>query len=373
MDVHKLIQDPSGVELGVLAEKVVVAFAAGSFNSRESEIASDIFRLLLKDAGRSVRLTLAEHLYDNDQAPHDVIFSLACDDVDISGRVLQHSPVLTDKDLLAIVESSKDVLKLCAIARRNSISNTVSGALLNSRQETVLKELFNNENALFDDATLMKVWDNIAASHTLLEALVQRGGLSLVVAEKVLSVASDELKKHLTQEYDFSSADAGSSLADAREWGLLGILPVSNIPTPDDSDRVEELVEHLYVNNRLTYSLIVRALCMGFLNLFETSLARMAGVPRVNARILLMGGDSGFRAIYKAAKMPECFVEAVEVLLSISHELTKYGHEKPKDFRKHLVEKIYVNGYNKSIDGMGYLLSIIDGKISSGYTSSSVH
>ncbi len=358
MDIHQFINNPSGVELDTLASKVVLAFNSGSFNFNESAIAADIFRLLLKDAEKSVRATLAEHLYNNPDAPRDVIFRLACDEADISERVLRYSLVLTDDDLMSIVASTKEVLKLCAIAKRDMVSERISDALINTQQEIVLKDLFSNNGANISENSLTEKWGAISSNSTLLEVLAKRGGLPLTVAEKIFAVVSDELRNHISKEYRIGSHVAYKAAIDTREWELLGIMPVSNIPHPDDDERVDDLVEQLYATGRLTYSLVIRALCMGFLNLFEASLAYMAKIPRSNARMLLMGGHDGFEALYHTASMPEGFEGAVEKLLTISHKL---------------IENIYVGGYHRSIEGMSYLLSIIDGKISGSNASQSVH
>jgi uncharacterized protein (DUF2336 family) len=373
MDIKQLIKNPSSVALDTLAERVVIAFAAGDFNLNESSIASDIFRLLLKDAEKSMRATLAEHLYDSPNAPHDVIFKLACDEADISARILQYSPVLTDDDLVVIVSKTAELLNLCAIAQRDNLSEKVTDALLDTRQEAVLSSLFNNKGARLGKNGLERAWGVISSNNSLLEVLARRGGLPFSIVEKIFLAVSDELKNHIANEYKFSSPIVQRSAIDTREWELLGIMPVGNIPHPDDDRRIEELVEHLYKSERLTYSLIIRALCMGYLNLFEMSLAKMADIPRPNARILIMGGSEGFHALYNAAGMPEGFADAVEKLLNIAHKISDYGYSKPHDFRKLLVENIYVKGYHRSVDGMGYLLSIIDGKISGNYASSSVH
>ncbi len=373
MDVHKLIENPYSVPRDTLAEKVVVAFTSGGFNSSESAIASDIFRLLLRDAEKSIRVTLAEHLCRDANAPHDVIMKLARDETDVASRILQYSLVLTDDDLISIVESTKEVLRLCAIAKREKVSERLSEALITTEQEFVLKDLFDNKGAEISERGLNMAWDKISSNNYLLESLVKRGGLPLTVAEKIFTVVSTELRERLAREYKINKPALYKAAIDAREWELLGIMPVGDITHPDADEQVDDLVEQLYATGRLTYSFVIRALCMGFLNLFEASLAKMADIHRANARILLTGGSEGFRALYNAANMPEGFVDAVEKLLFISHKLTHYGYEKPHDFRKQLIENIYVCGYHRSVDGMGYLLSIIDGKISGSYSSFSVH
>ncbi len=373
MDIHELIESPSSVALDALAAKIVVAFSSGSFNLNESAIAADIFRLLLRDAEKSVRVTLAENLYDNADAPHDIIFKLACDENDVADRVLRHSLVLTDDDLVAIVESTKEVLNLCAIAKRDRVSERVSEALIDTRQEAVLNDLFYNKGAKLGEEGLNKAWDMIATNTSLLSALVRRGGLPFTIAEKIFYSVSGELKTYIAREYKLSPVMAQKAASDAREWELLGIMPVEDFLHPDIDERAEDLVDHLQMTGRLTHSLAIRALCMGYLNLFESCLARMADVPRVNARILLMGGSEGFKALYRQAGMPEGFMDAVQALLGITQEITNYGYVRSKDFRKEVVESIYKGGYNRSVDGMSYLLSIIDGKIAGSQSSFAVH
>lgn len=375
-DVQNLISDTSNSSRYSLATKVSSSFSAGEFNETETKIAFDIFRLLLEDADKSIRLTLAENLYNAENAPHDVIFKLACDESDISSKILQYSMALTDDDLINIIQSTKKVLSLCAIARRSSVSEVVSDSLLATGQEQVLSDLFHNVGANFSKDGLERAWAAFSGNNSLLTALVHHGGLPVNIAEKIYALVSDDLKIKMMRDYNLSATTASKVIIEEREWALLGIVPINNrlgeMFHPDNDEQVEELVNQLYISARLSHSLIVRALCMGFLNLFEASIAKMAGVPRVNGRILIMSGSTGFHAIYRAAKMPEGFMDAVEKLLNIALELSEYGFIKPDNFRKRVIEKVYVNGYNRSVDGMSYLLSIIGGKMTNDSVNSAL-
>lgn len=374
MDVHQLIKNPSGVPRAALAAKVAGAYHAGEFNQKEAAIAGEIFRLLLKDTERDVRETLAEHLYNCPTVPHDVIFKLACDEeTDIAARVLEYSMLLTEEDLLSIIKSTQEVLRLSAIARRADVSERVSDSLLDTHQVAVLNELFHNTNAAFNEQGLAKNWGLITSHSSLLEALAKHGGLPLTIAEKLLNVVSGEMKRRMMRQYKIYAPAVHKAAADAREWELLGIVPIASMLHPDDDERVEDLVDQLHDTGRLSHSLLVRALCMGCVHLFEAGIARLANVPRVNARILLMGGPNGFHAIYQASGMPDGFAEAVEKLLIIALELSEYGHAKPEDFRKRVFERVYIEGYQRTVENMPYLLSIIDGKLSGNYNPTTLH
>ena len=367
MDVKKLTNEPSGRVRSMVAAKIAADYRSGNFSKAEAQIASDIFRILMKDVEKKVRKTLSEQLCMSPNVPHDIIMHLAQDENEVAIPVLESSIVLTEDDLMAIVRSTGEVIKLCAIARRDTVSEGLSACLLETRNENVLTTLFENRGANIAEKDMLIAWSQISSSKSLLETLVHRGGLPLSVAEKVYYVVSDELKRHMARSYKIGLPVADKAASDAREWEMLGILPSDGAISPDNDEDVEDLIDQLYMGNRLTHSILIRSLCVGALSIFEAGIARLAGVPRVNARILLMdSGSLGFQAIYKVANMPEGFYEAIRVLLRISLEETEFGRNKRADFRKRVIDRIYMEGHHRSVENMEYLLSIIGGKIGSG-------
>lgn len=364
MDVKKLTDEPSPKVRSMLATKIAVDYQAGHFNDAESQIAADIFRILLRDAEKKIRKTLAEHLSHTPNVPHDIIWKLAHDEPEIAAPILQFSHILTEDDLVAIVKSTREVLKLCAIARRDSISEEVSDSLLETHNEQVLTELFQNKGAAIAERSLVESWKYVSSNRSLLETLVHRGGLPLSIAEKIYVIVSDDLKHQLVKQYKINLPMAQKATSDAREWEMLGIIPGGGKIDPANDTQVEDMIDQLYLSGRLTHSLLIRALCVGSLSVFEAGIARLAGVPRVNARILLMdSGSLGFHAIYKTSHMPEGFFEAIKVLLRLSLEETDFGRNKRSDFRRRVIDRIYIENYHRTVENMEYLLSIIGGRI----------
>ena len=363
MDVKALTQEPSAQVRGLLASKIALDFKENHFSATEASIAVEIFHILVKDIEVKIRQSLAEHLADCAHAPHDIIVKLAQDEPDVALCVLEHSSVLTEDDLIAIVQSTYEVAKLCAIARRQSISEDLSGNLLETSNTLVLQNLFRNKGAAINERQLMKAWDRILTNPSLLETLVTRGNLPLTIAQKLYLAVGDELKDALKKQYKLISPQVNRAIDDVREWELLGLTPNQNAGDPGDEELVEDLIYELQRKGRLTHSLLMRALCVGNLKVFEAGIATLANVPRVNARILLLESSGlGLKAIYKAAKMPDGFYEAVRVLLKISLEETEFGQVRRNDFRKRVIDRIYIGQYNKTIENMEYLLSIIGGK-----------
>ncbi len=364
MDVRKLMQEPSGKARSMVASKLAVDYRSGHFSPSEMAIANDIFRILVKDIEKRVRQSIAEQLCYAPNVPHDIITQLLNDDVEIAIHMLEFSKGISDDDLISIIISSEEVAKLRAIARRETVSVPVSTSLLQSHNISVYQDLLSNKGSILTDHALLAAWPEIIGNEALLDVLVNRGGLSLTIVEKMLNSVSEDFRHRLVKQYKISDPIALRASSDAREWELLSFIPANSNFDPHDDDQVEDLVEQLQFSGRLSHSFLIRALCMGSLNVFEAGLARLAGVPRVNARILMSdAGQLGFRSIYTAANMPEGFSEGIRVLLNISLEESDYGSEKSGDFRKKVIDRIYREGYHRSIDNMEYLLSIAGGKI----------
>ena len=118
MDVKTLAQEPSMEVRGMLASKIAAEYRYSRFTKSEEAVAVDIFRVLLKDATATIRASIAEQLAHCPDMPHDIIWSLANDATQVAAPVLEFSSVLTEDDLISIVRSTREVIKLCAVARR---------------------------------------------------------------------------------------------------------------------------------------------------------------------------------------------------------------------------------------------------------------
>ena len=79
---------------------------SGDERNKVSEVTLQAMLLLARDEVVRVRRVLSETLMDMTDAPPEVILKLARDaELAVSGPILEFSPVLSDDDLLAIIES----------------------------------------------------------------------------------------------------------------------------------------------------------------------------------------------------------------------------------------------------------------------------
>jgi uncharacterized protein (DUF2336 family) len=108
------------------------------------------------------------------------------------------------------------------------------------------------------------------------------------------------------------------------------------------SAQLRNLVEQLDHTDRLSASLLLRSLCMGDMGFFEHALARLAGMPLQNARILIHEhGRLGFESVYMKADLPKRLYPAFRAGIELSNE-THYdgGRNDRSRFIERMLERI---------------------------------
>lgn len=354
-DIQLLVKEPSAAMRGRIADKIATGYNSGLFSDAENSLAIEIFRLLLRDTEMRVRKTLSDKLKDNLNVPHDVIFSLANDATEVAVPVLQHSFVLTEEDLIGIVQATREVAKLKAVAQRESVSKSLAHALIETHVPDVVKEIVGNKSASLAETSLEMLLDDFEREGSVLEELVYRGGLSSAFAERLFSKVSDQLKKSLTRRYRLNLHVVEEATEAARETATLQFLS----PWMSQQD-IQKLVDSMFKAKRLTHSVIIRSLCIGDLRFFETALAKLVGIPVSNARLLILDpGPLGFKALYDSAQMPQAFYPAIKVMLRLSLDETEYGAYRATDFGQRMVERITTGGFDTAVEHMDTLLALI--------------
>ncbi len=164
---------------------------------------------LARDQMTRVRQILSETLKDVAHAPPEVINRLARDvELAVAGPVLEFSPVLTDNDLLAIIESNPVNGSLSAISRRSSVAESVSTAIAQSDDEQAITELLSNSSAQIREETLDMLIDQAPEIEAWHEPLVRRPTLSEKAATRLAGFVADTLLKVLEVREDLDPETA---------------------------------------------------------------------------------------------------------------------------------------------------------------------
>ena len=351
-DVERLLTDSSVDTRAATAEAIASEFDGGQFTAKERELAEGIFRAMMQDAELRVRRALAENLKNSGLVPHDIALTLAKDVTEVATPILEFSQVLTDADLVEII-STADADKGVAIAKRETVSEEVSGALVDMGRKEVAATLLSNDGAEISENSLQTVLTEFGGSDDIQSRVANRGKVPVKVAEKLVNLASANLQQYLTTQYDLSSDLLADAVIQSRERATLSILG----PNSKDGD-IEVLVRQLNRNGRLTPTIILRALCMGDQAFFSAALAELVGIPVHNAELLIHdSGSLGLKSAFEKAGLPEGLYPAVRVAVDVLKE-TEYDGE-PHDrerFTRRVLERILTQFEAMDSDDIDYLL-----------------
>src|ERR1700736_5900568 len=274
------------------------AWLVSDLTGEDRAAAEGALLMMLDDASPLVRQAMAEVFARSAQAPAAIVQALSLDQPSVALPVLEHSPLLIDADLVDIVATGNCEMQ-CAVARRINLPASVCAAIAEVGTPAAALELI--ENAYAELAPFS--WDRIVERHGHLAAIRESMLVleDLPAATRVALVAklSDTLAQFVVARNWLSADRAGRIASEARDRSTV------NIAARSRGDDIRGLVQHLRATGQLTAGLILRALLSGNLELFDTALAELSGLPLDRVAGLVHGrGSAGFRALYEKAGLP---------------------------------------------------------------------
>jgi len=352
-DVQRLMASPSSDVRAETAQKIAVAFDATKLTDKERQLAEAIIRVLMKDVEVMVREALARNLKENPDLPRDVAVALAKDVESVSLPVLQFSTVLSDADLIEIVRNS-GADKQVAIARRAEVSSAVAEALVDhGRTAQVVATLVANPGAQLNESIINKAIEKHGSDVTVRNTLAHRSDLPVTIAERLVAAVSESLRDFLLTKRELSPDQAADLVMQARERATVALLP----PGSKGAD-VVDLVKQLKEHQRLTPSLILRALCMGDLGFFEASLAVLSNTTIVNTRMLIHDeGKLGLQSLYARTNLPTALYPAFRTALDMVRSTELDGGEKDRErYAAKVIERVLTQYEDMDSENLDYLL-----------------
>jgi len=291
--------------------------------------------MLLDDASPLVRQAMAEVFARSADAPAAIVQALSLDQASVALPVLEHSPLLIDADLVDIIATGNCEMQ-CAIARRIDLPASVCAAIAEVGTPSAALELI--ENAYAELAPFS--WDRIVERHGHLAAIRESMLVleDLPAATRVALVAklSDTLAQFVVARNWLSADRAGRIANEARDRSTV------NIAARSRGDDMRGLVRHLRATGQLTAGLVLRALLSGNLELFDSALSELSGLPQARVSALLHDrGGASLQALLIRAGFPESTFAAFQVALEVSHE-TGYVDTvgRAAKLRRRMVERV---------------------------------
>ena len=267
--------------------------------------------ILAKDQIQVVRQVLSEAMKDVADAPADIVRTLARDlEIGVSGPVLENSPVLTDDDLIEIIEATPADGALNAIARRENLKETVADAIVATDDTTAIGDLLGNTSAQIREQTINDLIDKAPGVELWHKPLATRPKLPEGAAERMARFLADNLLTELQQRSDLdpSTLDRVKAVVDQRLSGGPPKLE-ETVPTPAQDflnvDPPMNMVLRLYNARKLDSDMVGKALMSSDNGFVFAALIIKAGVePAVGKRIFREKNPKGIMALCWKAHLP---------------------------------------------------------------------
>jgi uncharacterized protein (DUF2336 family) len=358
-DIQNLIKSPLDKRLDV-TKKIGKYYTAGGFAIDQMEIAEKIFRTLVKDTEVEVRKVLSESIKLSKDIPNDVVKELAKDINEVSLPVLEFSEVLSDEDLIDIIESSGDYTKQETVAKRKTVSEIVSNVLIEEGNEAVVDKLLQNDGASVAEDSYKKIIDDFPDKEKILEVMVQREKIPVTIMEKLAKTVSEELYSKLESKHKNNIKNFEDVVNKTQELSAMKVMGMQS--TEQEYYKFTKLMNKLHIPPEL---MPISALCVGNFNLFEVCIARATKVPVLNVRELLKdSGNKGFRVLYERAGLPSHLYEASEVLVDVLRdlqgELNNHGITLNKKIANRMIGNITMRAEEKGeVENLDYLVTLI--------------
>jgi uncharacterized protein (DUF2336 family) len=355
-DIRLLVKGAEPEERAMVAHRLCRHMDRANLTDEERAEAHKILRLMARDAAEQVRRALAVTLKASPLIPRDVANRLARDVESIAVPMLNYSPVFSDEDLAEIVRIGGPV-RQSAVARRPELPETVTGAIAEFAAPEAVRIACENKTARFNEKGLQTAIDRFEASETVLASIALRNALPASVSERLVTLITGELRERLIAAHDVTPQTALAVAIGTRERASLDLV--------EQASRAADLpafVAHLRRGQRLTASLLLRALANGQMTFFEWGLAELSGVPHHRTWLMVHdAGDLGLKAIYERAGLPGRLLPAFRAAVDAFHAMDFDG--RPDDlqrFQRRMLERFLSQPQSMSAEDTDYLLDKMD-------------
>lgn len=352
-DVQRLSSAKANADIRAeTVSKVAQGFTAGNLSPAERSLAEDIFRSMAEDVEARVRKAMAESLRDSNDVPHDLGVKLANDVSEVAVPFIEMTSVLTDDDLVQIIQSHGQDYQV-AVAKRAHVSERVSDALVDTKNETVVATLVNNTGAQISEKTMSRVLDDFGHIRPIATSMAGRNALPLTIAERLVTLVSEKMQVKLQKNAGVGEELAARVRTEAQEKATVSLLDGAQ-----DAPDIHALVDQLYKSKRLTHTLVVRALCMGDVVFFETALARLAGVPVANVyRLVHNKGTRGIERLFHKLGVSPKMLEVSLVALDLARDMKLDSRDDREQFRAVMLDRVLTKlGETQDVDSIDFLM-----------------
>lgn len=258
-----------------------------------SPILTEVFMTLARQAERDIRKSLSESLATAAWAPVALVHMLALDEIEIARPLIANSPLLKDADLIRILIEAT-IEHQIEVARRPTLSSTVSDAIIDRGEPATLTALASNRTADISENGLRRLVDHARRIAALRAPLTRHPRLNDALASELYAWVGQALRQAISERFRvdeaFMQRAVNEAAAAAHPVGTAG----NGIPADNASEREQmerRLIDKLQGAGQLRPGFLVRAIREKKLSLFEHGMAALLAVPVATIRKSVAGAN----------------------------------------------------------------------------------
>jgi uncharacterized protein (DUF2336 family) len=255
-------------------------------DAQARDLIEQVFMTLVRQTEADVRRRLAERIADADWAPKALVNILALDEIEIARPVIAKSPLLADTDLIRLIVQATLEHQI-EVARRPNIDETVVEAILQRHEPATLAALAHNESAHFPPDGLSRLVESARRLPALRAPLSRHPKLTQALGVRLYAWVGEALRTAVAQRFQLDekvlAAAVDAAVQDAKSGQASSRRQPADV-APEQVLSEEHLLQKLAAAGQLKPAYLLRCLREGRLSMFQSALARLAGLEVADVR-----------------------------------------------------------------------------------------
>lgn len=274
-DLIELAKEPSSDRRRELLRGVTDIFLEqpAVYSDVEREHFSGIMGDVARTLETQVRVELSRRLATIAEAPRELVNQLANDEIDVASPVIEHSPVLDENDLLAIIYKQGNEHRNI-VAARPDVNERISDALVDHGDDHVVHTLVSNELAQIGRVTIEKVADRAARNEMLQAPLLNRRELPPDIMHEMFWTVSTKLKTMILEKSSNLNPEFVDQMLQQAERKIMK----STVRPEVDRSRAQQFIDRKAELRELSETLLVDLVRANRIDELMCGFSRMAKI-----------------------------------------------------------------------------------------------
>lgn len=323
----------------------------------ERAFAETLMDRICTDVSALVRRALSVTLRNSPNLPRAVAQTLIEDIDSIAVPILASSPVLTDEDLVDVL-NSKAAEKIRAIAQRKTLNLHISHAIVSFGDGAATARLAANDGALISAETAELIAELHVDDDLIREAALSRDDMPPSVITKLIEYSTHKIDAVLKTYPGVSDARAQKISRNTSERARSYVIGEG---WPEG--RLRDYARVLDKSGKLTPRLILRAAGRGDMRFVTSALSVLAGQTVEKTRLMVMSSTGlGAKAVALRARFSLADIQVLTACIQTYLAVEKENRAPTAaHFQSSVAERLISLELNLPEDVMEDLLDILDG------------